>query len=193
LGRRLGVPDLRGAAVNPGDALADKAGAMSMMGNFLALPDEELRALFANPEGVERLLYASFFGDSSNGHDELEIDKSWHGLHFLLTGSAEEASPPLNFILAGGEEVGDDLGYGPARAFRSDDVRGVDAALEPLTAAELRGRFDADRMTELQIYPFGWSEDPDGELEYLLEFYGELRAFVRRTAGRGHGLLVYLS
>jgi hypothetical protein len=48
-------------------------------------------------------------------------------------------------------------------------------------------------MTELQIYPFGWSEDPDGELEYLLEFYGELRAFVRRTAGRGHGLLVYLS
>ena len=166
---------------------------MSMMGNFRALPDDELRKLFANPEGVEQLLYASFFGGSSNGHDELEIDKSWHGLHFLLTGSAEEGSPPLNFILAGGEEVGDDLGYGPARAFRSNEVLVVDAALEPLTAQELRGRFDAERMTELQIYPFGWSDDPDGELEYLLEFYGELRAFVRRTAGCGHGLLVYLT
>ena len=48
-------------------------------------------------------------------------------------------------------------------------------------------------MTGLEIYPFGWSQDPDGELEYLLEFYTELRAFIRRTAERRHGLLVYLS
>jgi hypothetical protein len=166
---------------------------MSMNGNFRALPDEELNALLANPSQVEQLLYASFFGGSSNGHDEIEIDKAWHGLHFLLTGTAREGDFPLNFIVVGGEEVGDDLGYGPARAVRSEDVHKIDTALEPLTAEELRQRFDADRMSALEIYPFGWSHDPDGELQYLLEFYGELRAFVRRTAERGHGLLVYLS
>ena len=48
-------------------------------------------------------------------------------------------------------------------------------------------------MSELEIYPFGGSHDPDGELQYLLEVYGELRAVVRRTAERGHGLLVYLA
>jgi hypothetical protein len=75
---------------------------MSMIGNFRALPDEELRALFANPSRVEQLLYESLLGGGSNGNgDELEIDKSWHGLHFLLTGSAREGSFPLNFIVAG--------------------------------------------------------------------------------------------
>jgi hypothetical protein len=166
---------------------------MSMNGNFCALPDEELDALRADPSSVEQLLYASFFGGSSNGHDQLEIDKAWHGIHFLLTGSAWESSLPLGFIVAGGEEVGDDLGYGSARALLSEQVRAIDAALEPFTPDELQKRFDADRMTELEIYPFGWSHDPDGELEYLLAFYMELRAFAHRTADRGHGLLVYLS
>jgi len=166
---------------------------MSMNGNFKALSDEELDSLVADPSRVEQLLYASFFGGSSNGHDDLEIDKAWHGIHFLLTGTAWGDSLPLSFIVAGGEEVGDDLGYGPARALRSEDVLKIETALEPLTTEELRRRFDAGRMTELEIYPFGWSQDPDGELEYLLEFYTELRAFVGRTAERQYGLLVYLS
>jgi hypothetical protein len=164
-----------------------------MMGNFRALSDEELQALSADPSRVEQLLYASFFGGATNGHEELEIDKSWHGIHFLLTGNAWEGSLPLGFIVSGGEEVGDDLGYGPARALRSEAVRQIDAALEPLSREELGSRFDAPRMTEQEVYPFGWSDDPDGELEYLLEYYGELREFVRRTAERGHGLLVYLT
>ena len=167
---------------------------MSMIGNFLALPDEELQALFADPSRVEQLLYESLLGGGSNGKgDELEIDKSWHGLHFLLTGSAWEGSFPLNFIVAGGQDVGDDLGYGPARGLTSTEVLQVDAALAPLTPDELGQRFDAQRMTELQIYPDGWSHDPDGEREYLLDFYADLRAFVRRTAEQRHALLVYLS
>jgi Domain of unknown function (DUF1877) len=166
---------------------------MSMNGTFRALPDEELDALRADPSRVEQLLYASFFGNASNGHDELEVDKAWHGLHFLLTGTAWEGDFPLNFIVSGGEEVGDDLGYGPARGLTSGDVQKIDAALEPFTRDELGRRFDADRMTALEIYPFGWSDDPDGELDYLLDFYVDLRGFVRRTAEREHALLVYLS
>jgi hypothetical protein len=163
-----------------------------MIGNFRALPDEELQALFADPSRVEQLLYESLLGSVSNGN-ELDVDKAWHGLHFLLTGSAWAGSAPLNFIVAGGQEVGDDLGYGPARGLTSADVLMIDAALEPLTRDDLRQRFDAHRMTELQIYPDGWRHDPDGELDYLLEYYADLRAFVRRTAERGQALLVYLS
>ena len=165
---------------------------MSMMGNFRALPDEELQALFANPSRVEQLLYESLLGAAANGN-ELDVDKAWHGLHFLLTGTAWGGSFPLSFIVAGGEEVGDDLGYGPARGLTSADVRTVDAALQPLAPDKLGQRFDAERMTELQIYPDGWSHDPEGEREYLLDFYADLRAFVHRTAEQGHALLVYLS
>lgn len=165
---------------------------MSMIGNFRALPDLELQALFANPARIEQLLYESVFGCGANGN-VLEVDKAWHGLHFLLTGSAWEGSFPLNFIVAGGREVGADLGYGPARGLVSADVQMIDAALEPLTRDHLEQRFDAQRMMELQIYPDGWSQDPDGELDYLLDYYADLRPFVRRTAERQHALLVYLS
>lgn len=165
---------------------------MSMIGNFRALPDKELQALFANPSRVEQLLYESLLGGGSNGN-ELDVDKAWHGLHFLLTGSAWEGSFPLNFIVAGGKDVGADLGYGPARGLTSSDVLKIDAALEPLTPGELGQRFDAQRMTELQIYPDGWSDDPQGERDYLLDYYADLRGFVRRTAEQGNALLVYLS
>ena len=45
--------------------------------------------------------------------EEIDLDKSWHGIHFLLTGAAWEGERPLNFLILGGEEVGDiDVGHG---------------------------------------------------------------------------------
>ena len=58
--------------------------------------------------------------------DLFALDKSWHGIHFLLTGSAEGVRPPVDFILMGGREIGDlDLGYGPARAFTSAETKQI--------------------------------------------------------------------
>lgn len=36
----------------------------------------------------------------------VDLDKAWHGLHYLLTGTAWEGEPPLNVLAAGGREVG---------------------------------------------------------------------------------------
>jgi hypothetical protein len=193
---------------------------MSMIANFRSLSDDDLGALLEQPARVEQLLYGddlfagtngevvSLFGDRSQppsepdaweqdgDGDELDVDKAWHGIHFLLTGTAWEGSFPLNFIVSGGREIGDvDVGYGPARALTSDEVRRLAAALEPLTSEELKSRFDPDQMTRLQIYPEMWDRDPDEDdsLGYLIEYYTDLRDFVRRTAERGHGLLVYLN
>ena len=54
--------------------------------------------------------------------DELEVDKAWHGLHFLLTGSAWEGSFSWIPVVAGGSEVGDNLGYGPRWSLTSANV-----------------------------------------------------------------------
>jgi hypothetical protein len=194
---------------------------MSMIGNFRSLSDDDLGALLENPARVEQLLYGDDLFAGTNGEvvslfggtpsqppsepddweqdgdaDEIDVDKAWHGIHFLLTGTAWEGSFPLNFIVSGGKEVGDvDVGYGPARALMSEDVRRLNAALEPLTSEELKRRFDSEQMTRLQIYPEIWDRDPeeDDSLAYLIEYYTDLRDFVRRTADRGHGLLVYLN
>ena len=128
--------------------------------------------------------------------DELDVDKAWHGLHFLFTGTAWEGEPPLDFIVSGGVAVGDeDVGYGPARAFTSGEVAAIARALERLSRDDLERRFDPARMMELGIYPEIWDRDPedDDTLAYLLEYFDLLKDFVLRGARLRRGMLVYIN
>ena len=91
---------------------------MSMIGCFRRVPEARLRALLADPESITDFLDEEGFAD-------FDIDKAWHGIHYLLTGTAWEGAAPLNFLVAGGRPVGDvDVGYGPARAFSGAEVVG---------------------------------------------------------------------
>jgi len=128
--------------------------------------------------------------------EEIDLDKSWHGIHFLLTETAWEGQPPLNFLVLGGEEVGDiDVGYGTARAFKSSDVDEIVRALEPITQEVLEARFDGPRMMKLEIYPEIWDRDPadDPVLEYCIEYFDTLKDFLRRTSVSRLGMLVFIS
>jgi hypothetical protein len=132
-------------------------------------------------------------------HDEGEIvdlDKAWHGIHYLLTGTAWEGDPPLNFLVIGGREVGDDeVGQGPARTYTAAESREIAGALAALSDAELRSRFAPDAMMRLEIYPEIWDRDPaeDDTLGYLMEYLGLLRTAVATVVERGHGLLVTIT
>src|SRR5262249_60003757 len=73
----------------------------------------------------------------------ISLDKAWHGLHYLLCGAAEPAPGPLGQAVIGGTEIGDDLGYGPARYFTAAQAAGIARALQaPRLEARLRARFD---------------------------------------------------
>jgi hypothetical protein len=126
----------------------------------------------------------------------LDLDKSWHGIHYLLTGTAWEGDPPLNFLVTGGHEVGDEeIGSGPARTYTAGETREVATALSALSDAELRARFSPKEMMRLEIYPEIWDRDPaeDDTLGYLMEYLGLLRTAVATVVERGHGLLVTLT
>lgn len=124
-----------------------------------------------------------------------DLDKAWHGIHYLLTGTAWEGSKPLDFIVSGGRAVGDiDVGYGPARVLSAAETRGAHDALLRLTDDELRGRFrPADMMTK-EIYPQIWDSPPaeDDTLGYLLEHVQVLRDCLARAVEQRLGLLVYI-
>lgn len=124
------------------------------------------------------------------------LDKAWHGIHYLLTGAAWEGEPPLNFLLAGGSEVGEEeVGYGPARTFTAAETREVAAALARVSDEELRARFAPAEMMRLEIYPEIWDRDPadDDTLGYLMAYVAELRNALGTAVARGHGLLVTLT
>jgi hypothetical protein len=128
--------------------------------------------------------------------EEIDLDKSWHGIHYLLTKTAWEGESPLNFLILGGEEVGNiDVGYGAGRALRSDEVIRIHEALLPIDEETLRSRFDPADMISLEIYPEIWDRDPadDDTFGYCAEYFDDLKNFIARTTEGNFGLVISLS
>jgi hypothetical protein len=121
--------------------------------------------------------------------EELDIEKAWHGIHFLLCGVIDEAPPPLGDAVLGGTEIGPDLGYGPARYLEPYRVKAVAEALEAIQPKAFAARFDASRLQEHQIYPSAWSQDCK---EWIEGAYSELRGFYAAAAKKGLAVLLYI-
>jgi len=130
-----------------------------------------------------------------NGQDPaatLDLDKAWHGLHWVLTGSATPHAAPLSDALFGGEEIGEDLGYGPSYLLTADRVQVVAAALATLDPDDLRRRADPQAMDRAELYPGTWDEE-DVFDEMLLPSFTGLRDFYADAARAGQAVVHGLS
>lgn len=65
---------------------------MSMMGNFLAMEENKAKDLMSNPDSISDFLYSEESPIDESG-DFLDFDKSWHGIHYILTDDVLEGSP----------------------------------------------------------------------------------------------------
>jgi hypothetical protein len=160
-----------------------------MVSSWWQATDTQIPAFEADPSGLDELL-------ESDG-EGFYLDKAWHGIHFLLTGTAYGGDGPLASILFG-RSLGDAVerdGAIASHALTSADVRAFDDALSTITIEEFAGRFDARAMMKAEIYPDFWDEeDEENEedvLEYLVEYYEKLRGGVRAARDKGLGLITY--
>jgi Domain of unknown function (DUF1877) len=126
-------------------------------------------------------------GDGPN-EDGLSMEKSWHTLHYLLTGSAEEVTSPLGNAILGGKPLGDDVGYGPARFLTPKKVREVAAALAQLSKDDLTRRFDLPAMLAAQIYAC----NDEGELELAMHYFDHMVRYYADAAAHGNAMLLYI-
>lgn len=152
--------------------------------------------MFGRPPEAEAGTSGEAFALSDGEGVNADLDKAWHGIHYLLTRTAWEGDKPLNFLVAGGRPVGDiDVGYGPARVLSAAETRAAHEALAQLSDDDLRGRFDPGDMTSKEIYPEIWDRPPeeDDTLSYLLEHVGTLREFLAQVVEQRQGLVVHLT
>jgi len=120
----------------------------------------------------------------------ISLDKAWHGLHYLLCGAAEPAPGPLGQAVLGGTEIGDDLGYGPARYLTTVQAAEIAQAMQaPGLEARLRARFDPAAMKSLGLYPGGWEVNGDG---WLIDAFRSLRDFYAAASAAGHAVVTLL-
>ena len=196
---------------------------MSMIGNLARIPETKRIELHKNPELIESYLYPEFFQQTPPAKkgflsklfgakpdpqptapkceagipdsDQMNVDKAWHTLHYLFTGSDWEGAFPQGFLVSCGKEVGVvDVGYGPARSYSSTEVKEISKFLDSLNEEELKGRLDPLKMSELQIYPSVWEEpNLEEEWNYAKSWLDSMKVFLREASERDLALLVYIN
>lgn len=120
------------------------------------------------------------------GRECLDLYKSWQSLHFLFTGEMWGETGVGAKVLMGGTPFGEDMGYGPPRMLRVQEVREVSEFLNQLTDEDLQERFDPEAMAETYAFDSDAEED---EEELLSELVGELREFYANAARQENGVV----
>jgi hypothetical protein len=121
---------------------------------------------------------------------ELDLHKSWHCLHFLLTGKVEGSDgTALGDAILGGAEIGGeeaDMGYGPPRGLSPGQVRSVAAALSEFPIGQKAKAFDAEAADGAGVYVAKHGE------EELREYFQQLHEFYEDAASKGNAMLLWI-
>lgn len=142
---------------------------MELFGCFAAADVATLKQLRADPAHLEEFLYPDDGGEPPHYRD---VNQSWDCIHFMLAGSYDAGVEPLSWAVLGGEKVGRDLGYGPARILDPQQVRSVAAALLSVDEAGFKALYDPQAMNNAGIYRSDICvREGEGALEYLLQDY----------------------
>lgn len=126
--------------------------------------------------------------ESDDDETSIDLDKAWHGVHWLLTGSSEPTVDLASEAIFGGEPLGEDRGYGPARLLSPEGVMAVAARLRELEPETLRARMDSSAMEDADVYPSIWDEE-DVFDTYLAPAFENLRTFYSAAAQDGESVI----
>jgi len=181
------IAQLIGASVGAGAFInMAEAAQASREGYTEALKQMEAMGLRQAPE-VDMTFDAYPFDDI------FDVDKMWHGLYFLLTGTECGGDAPANYLLSTPNVRGEGVGHVSARAISTVRTKELSDYLGDLDRLALLTRFDGVQMTALDIYPGIWDEDPEELKEGLGHAFDALKAYCRKCADHGLGMLSFIA
>ncbi|MET4108728.1 YfbM family protein [Hymenobacter sp. UYP22] len=164
---------------------------MGMRMTIRKIRKADLRELLINPDGI-----FDFIDNDVPQGQELDLDKAWHGLHFMLTGTAWDGDEPLAYLLTGGHDIGNeeehDVGYGPARGLTAPEVKQFANDLNDITLETFASRYVGSRMDELELYPRGWGQELEEMRNWLVNEFNKLQSFANSAAAENACLVIYL-
>lgn len=165
---------------------------MGMIGNLLRVTKAQLSAYLLDSS---LLLDNIYLEETEEGNPNLEdIDKSWNGIIFLLTGqNLDDSDHPLTRVLFSGQLIDEsqDVGYGPAHYNTPEQVRELNDQISIISEHELTKRYDAKKMAELDIYPGIW--DDAESLSYLLEYFKTIQKIYALAAEKDEAIITFIN
>lgn len=161
---------------------------MGMIGYFFRTDDETLEKI-RNGSTAE-VVFQKEMEDYL-----LDIDKTWHAIHFIVTGHKYDGAEGniLNQLIFGETPVNDDdLGYGPAMLTEKNTVAQIAAALNEWEKEAFRAKFHIQDMKENEIYPVLDDEEEEDFFTYVWEYFVILKEFYQKAANEGQHVLTFI-
>jgi hypothetical protein len=157
---------------------------MSMIASLKSISESKLNELLADPIGLTSYLYESEDGQVC------DVDKAWHAIHFLLNQRVWESTSLGGSVFLGGVPISEeDVGYGPARYFTSEQSAAISSELSKVSEAKLLENYVA-LVHESEIYP-GF-EDNQEDKEYISQNFSQLKEYCAEVAKTGGCIITYM-
>ncbi len=166
---------------------------MGMIGNIVRVSQNELNTFLENSELFENKIYSE---ENYDAEWNLDLDKSWEGIQYLLTGKgmAELEEPNIltraffSFQILDEEQ---DLGYGPAQYLTSEQVTETNSELQKLDIDKLKNKVSGTDMIEKGIYPEIWTESE--AIEFLFDNFKDFLDFYKKASENNEAILSFIN
>jgi hypothetical protein len=159
---------------------------MGIVGGLISVPPDLFDEALATPAVAEALRMEEHPRIARRQY----LDKSWHVIHYLLTGKAEGGDGPLAKALMGGHRLtGDFERGGLSWGVLPAEVPEVAAALAAFPVERLWIGFDQSRMNDPFIYSPDVDFDEAEPRQYIEHHFRALVAFFKQVAADGDGVI----
>lgn len=169
---------------------------MGMIGNLLRVTKAELDAYLEDSSLLEDKIYSDEMNEDETENPKfVDIDKTWDGIIFLLTGqSLDTAEHHLTRILFSGQLIDEeqDLGLGPAHYLTPEEVVELNNEISKITVEDLKKKFNPEKMNALEIYPSIWNEGDDA-FEYLMEGFSSVQQIFAEAAKNNEAIITFIN
>lgn len=165
---------------------------MSMIGNFLRVTRSELDDYLKDSSLLENRIYDD---ETEEQNPKLvDIDKAWDGIIFLLTGhNFENSNHPLTKVFFSGQTIDEDqdLGYGPGHYLTPEQVKDLNTQIAKISIDELRSKYDAKKMMELEVYPTAWQDNE--MVDYLTDYFQTVQEIFSAATKNDEAIITFLN
>lgn len=163
-----------------------------MIANLLRVTTAELEEYLKDSSLLESRIY----NDETDEEDPnlVDIDQSWDGIVFLLTGNSfENNTHPLANVLFSTQVIDEeqDLGYGPGQYVKAKQVKELHEQLSNISTDALKKNFDAGKMKEAGVFPDVW-DNPD-TVDYLIEYFETIKEVYALAAKNDEAIITFIN
>lgn len=152
---------------------------MGMIGQYLLVTDEELSKLKNNELDI-------YFKES-----DLDIDKSWQLLHFILCGEIGGGEPPLGHVVPLNDSIIDNDSLGTFYLTASE-VEEAYSAIQDLSADNFNKMYNFHDLMDEQLYPLVENDDSYEIFEYTYSYFLEIKDLYKQAVANKQSVIFFI-